>query len=67
MELLRAKGVELVVYEPTLKEDKYNGFNIEHDLATFKERCDIILANRMDDLLNDIKAKIYTSDIYSKY
>ena len=64
MELIRAKGVEIQIYEPTLKKDKFEGYKVEHDLDCFKNTSDVIIANRYDEELEDEKEKIYTRDIF---
>ena len=64
MELIRAKGIEIQIYEPTLKEDKFEGYKVEHDLDTFKNTSDVIIANRFDEELEDELDKVYTRDIF---
>ena len=64
IEKLRAKGVNIVIYEPTLKEDSFNGLEVIHDLNKFKEISEVILVNRLDENLNDVKELIYTRDIF---
>ena len=64
MELIRAKGVEIQIYEPILKEDKYKGYKVEHDLDEFKNTSDVIIANRFDEELGDESDKVYTRDIF---
>lgn len=66
MKLLRGEGVNVIIYEPTLKEDSFEKFHVEHDLESFKKECDIILANRMSQELSDCQEKIYTRDIFSR-
>lgn len=66
MKLLRGEGVNVIIYEPTLKEDSFEKFHVEHDLESFKKECDIILANRMSQELTDCQEKIYTRDIFSR-
>ena len=66
IEKIRAKGINIVIYEPTIKENTFNGIEIVHDLKLFKEMCDVILANRLEDDLSDVKDKIYTRDIFSR-
>tara|TARA_Y100000766_G_scaffold276517_1_gene280776 strand:- start:108 stop:1274 length:1167 start_codon:yes stop_codon:yes gene_type:complete len=65
MELLQASGTELLVFEPILKEDGAN-FKVTHDLESFKKDCDLILANRMDEVLLDVSDKVLTRDLYGE-
>ena len=64
MKRLRAEGVDIVIYEPTLSEDSFMKYRIEHDLNTFKQSADIIIANRYDSELSDVIHKLYTRDLY---
>ncbi|MBD5427542.1 MAG: nucleotide sugar dehydrogenase [Treponema sp.] len=64
MKLLRGEGVDVVIYEPTITQDEFERFRVEHDFAAFKAGCDIILANRISDELADVQDKVYTRDIY---
>ncbi len=66
MKILRGEGVNVVIYEPTLSCDSFEGFKLEHDLTSFKSNCDIILANRMTDELKDCSGKVYTRDLFSR-
>ncbi len=64
MERLRAKGVELVIYDPSLKETVFDRMEVIRDFEEFCGRSDVIVANRMDDALNGVRDKVYTRDIY---
>ena len=59
-------NINVIIYEPTLNENNYNGIKIENNLATFKNDSDIIIANRLEEALNDVTEKVYTRDIYSR-
>jgi len=66
MKRLRMKGAAIVIYEPTLCADTFEGSRVIRSLAEFKEMCDVILANRYDEELHDVKDKIYTRDLYCR-
>lgn len=59
-------NINVIIYEPTLNENNYNGIKIENNLTTFKNDSDVIIANRLEEALNDVTEKIYTRDIYSR-
>lgn len=66
MKILRGEGVEVCIYEPTIKTDSFEKFTVEHDIAAFKSKCDIIIANRMSEELQDSKQKVYTRDLFTR-
>ena len=64
MQKLKDGGVNIVIYEPSLKENTFNGYEVVHDLKLFKDISDVIIVNRVDDNLEDVKQKIYTRDVF---
>jgi len=64
MRMVSDAGIQLVIYEPTLKSNCFEGYNVINDLAEFKESCDVILANRYEECLNDVLDKVYTRDLF---
>lgn len=64
MKRVKAKGVPVVVYEPTLEAEEFFGSEVAHDLEAFKAGCDVIVANRWSDELADVADKVYTRDLF---
>lgn len=64
MKRIKAKGIKVVVYEPALEESEFFGSAVINDLGAFKQLCDVVLANRMNDELRDIEEKVYTRDLF---
>ncbi|MCL4136564.1 UNVERIFIED_CONTAM: hypothetical protein GTU68_066629 [Idotea baltica] len=63
MKRIKAKGIEVVVYEPVLNESTFYNSEVIKDLDQFKQRCDIIVANRLTDSIRDVEDKVYTRDL----
>ena len=64
MKRIKAKGVEVVIYEPTMNEEEFFHSKVIKDFDTFKEMSDVIVANRLEDALADVEEKVYTRDIF---
>ncbi len=63
---VKENNVEVIIYEPTIQNKEFEGLEVVNDIELFKEKSSIILANRQEDLLEDVKEKVYTRDLFSR-
>ena len=66
MKRIKAHGINVVVYEPSLKENSFYNSEVIDDFETFKKISDVIVANRMEDVLHDVEDKVYTRDLFER-
>lgn len=64
IERLQNQNIEVIIYEPVMKNENFEGLEVYEDLVKFKETADVIVANRLDDILKDVSEKVYTRDIF---
>lgn len=66
MKRLKGEDIEVVIYEPTLKEENFSKFRVIHNFDEFKTMADVIVANRLAEELKDVREKVYTRDLYGR-
>ena len=66
MKKLRGEGIEVIIYEPTLDVEEFWKYKIVNDFEKFKEISDVIVVNRYESCLDDVKDKVYTRDIFKR-
>lgn len=63
---LKLEGVDVIIYEPTLKAEQFNNCKVINNFEEFSKKSDVILANRLEEELKVVKNKVYTRDLYSR-
>jgi UDPglucose 6-dehydrogenase len=63
---LKEKNTKIIIYEPTLKDEEFNGCKVIKEFKKFAKKADVIIANRYEDQLFEVREKVYTRDLYSR-
>lgn len=66
IEILKSNNVDIIIYEPTLTADIFNGVKVNNNLDEFKNISDVIVANRYDSILDNVSDKVYTRDLFKR-
>ena len=66
IERLKVEGIKVIIYEPTLNDEEFNGCKVMNDFNRFARKSDVIIANRFDNMLEEVKNKVYTRDLYRR-
>lgn len=66
IERIKAEGINVIVYEPELEEDQFDGLRVVEDFNQFKQDSDVIVANRLSEEIKDVREKVYTRDLFSR-
>src|SRR5699024_2773307 len=66
IEQLKEQDVEVIVYEPSIEDVEFEGLAVVNDFATFKEKSNVIVANRLDEAIQEVREKVYTRDLFSR-
>ena len=65
LRFIEDRGVKVIIYEPLIKDESFGKYEVTGDITEFKKRSDIIITNRMDESIVDVKQKVYTRDIFN--